>query len=150
MTAGARLVALVLAVWAAFHPRAPMLADALPIARAWAQAVGEDRRAPVFGSRDEDLAVGAYYALRESWLTAHAVGDGGKSHGAWQEQSDAGRRDLLTQARAWLELLHEGARTCPAAPTAPLSGGCVAARKMAERRVLRALSLLSLVRGACP
>jgi hypothetical protein len=146
----AHFVALALAVWATVHPRAPRLRDAPAIARAWAQAIDEDKREPVFGSKDRDCAVGAYYAIRESWLNATAIGDGGKSRGAWQEQSPAGRADLLTQARAWRELLHEGARVCPASPAAPLSGGCEEGRKLADRRVRNALRALYEAREEGP
>jgi len=133
---------IVLAIWAAVHPAAPKLPDAAPIAAAIETAVTQDAEPPVFGSREEDAAVMAYYALRESWLTHDAVGDGGLSFGVWQLRSASGRADLTTQARAWLALLHEGARICPASPAAPLSGGCVAARTTADRRAVRAKSLL--------
>jgi hypothetical protein len=149
----AHYVALALAVWATVHPRAPRLADAPAIARAWAQAVDEDTRPPVFGSKDRDCAIGAYWALRESWLNAHAVGDAGKSHGAWQEQTAAGKADLLTQARAWRDLLRAGARVCPASPAAPLSGGCEPGhkgRKLADRRVRNALRALDEARAEGP
>jgi hypothetical protein len=88
----------------------------------------------------------AYYAIRESWLTHDAIGDGGRSFGVWQLRSASGRADLSTQAHAWLALLHEGARICPASPAAPLSGGCVAARSTADRRATKARSLLESAR----
>jgi hypothetical protein len=133
---------IVLAIWAAVHPAAPRLPDAAPIAAAIEAAVSHDAEPPVFGSREEDAAVMAYYALRESWLNHGAVGDGGRSFGVWQLRSASGRADLPTQARAWLALLHEGARVCPQSPAAPLSGGCVAARSTADRRASKARSLL--------
>jgi hypothetical protein len=133
---------IVLAIWAAVHPGAPRLPDAAPIAAAIDAAVSHDAEPPVFGSREEDAAVMAYYALRESWLNHDAVGDGGRSFGVWQLRSASGRGDLPTQARAWLALLHEGARLCPQSPAAPLSGGCVAARSTADRRATKARSLL--------
>jgi hypothetical protein len=149
-----RLAILALAVWAIVHPRAPRLAHAEEVARAWAQAVEEDKRPPVFGTRDRDLAVGAYWAIRESWLQPSAVGDGGKSRGVWQLQTEAGKADLLTQARAWREMLHEGQRLCPESPAAPISGGCTGAgRRLADRRVELALRALSRARenlGGCP
>jgi hypothetical protein len=132
----------VLTIWGAIHPAAPHLHDASRIADAIQAAVTADAEAPVFGSRDEDAAVMAYYALRESWLSSSAVGDGGRSFGVWQLRSASGRADLETQARAWLALLHEGARICPASPAAPLSGGCTAARSTADRRATRAHALL--------
>jgi hypothetical protein len=133
---------LVLAIWAAIHPGAARLADAGAIAAAIDEAVSRDVEPAVFGSREEDAAVMAYYALRESWLSHDAVGDGGRSFGVWQMRTASGRADLPTQARAWLALLHEGARLCPASPAAPLSGGCVAARSTADRRAIKAHSLL--------
>jgi hypothetical protein len=136
------LKVIVLAIWAAVHPGAPRLPDAAPIAAAIETAVSQDAEPPVFGSREEDAAVMAYYAIRESWLTHDAIGDGGRSFGVWQLRSASGRADLSTQAHAWLALLHEGARICPASPAAPLSGGCVAARSTADRRAVRARSLL--------
>src|SRR5580704_9332744 len=118
------LKTLVLAIWAAIHPAAPTLPDAPEIADAIVVAVSQDPLPPVFGSREEDAAVMAYYALRESWLRKRAVGDGGRSFGVWQENATTGRADVVTQARAWLFMLHEGARICPDNPAAPLSGGC--------------------------
>jgi hypothetical protein len=137
---------IVLAIWAAVHPAAPRLPDAAPIAAAIETAVSQDAEPPVFGSREEDAAVMAYYAIRESWLTHDAIGDGGRSFGVWQLRSASGRADLSTQAHAWLSLLHEGARICPASPAAPLSGGCVAARSTADRRATKARSLLESAR----
>lgn len=139
---------LVLAVWSAINPAAPKLVDAPEIATAIATVVSEDPQAPVFGSREEDAAVMAYYALRESWLRKGVVGDNGRSFGVWQEPASTGRADVLTQARAWVATLREGARLCPASPAAPLSGGCVAARKVADRRVKRARALLETARQA--
>ena len=140
------LKALVMAIWSAMHPMAPSLPDAHEIADAIVIAVSQDAAPPVFGSREEDAAVMAYYALRESWLRKHVVGDGGRSFGVWQESSRTGRADVVTQARAWLVLLHEGARICPANPAAPLSGGCQAAARLAARRVTKALELLELAK----
>jgi hypothetical protein len=139
---------IVLAIWAAVHPGAQRLPDAAPIAAAIDAAVSRDADAPVFGSREEDAAVMAYYAIRESWLTHDAIGDGGRSFGVWQLRSASGRADLPTQARAWLALLHEGARICPASPAAPLSGGCVAARTTADRRATKARTLLESAKKA--
>ena len=146
MTPSIPLRALIVAIWAAIHPAAPKLHDASEIADAITTAVNEDQQPPVFGSREEDAAMMAYWALRESWLAKGAVGDGGRSYGVWQEPAVTGRADVLTQARAWLVALHEGARICPASPAAPLSGGCWAARSVANRRVARARALLAQVR----
>jgi hypothetical protein len=142
------LKALVLAIWAAIHPSAPKLPDAPEIATAIETVITQDSQPPVFGSREEDAAVMAYYALRESWLRKHAVGDGGRSFGVWQENEKTGRADVLTQARAWLYMLHAGARICPDNPAAPLSGGCKAASRMAARRVAKARELLEVAKRA--
>lgn len=139
---------LVITIWAAMHPAAPRMRDAAIIADAIQAAVSSDQAPPVFGSREDDAAVMAYYALRESWLTRDAVGDGGRSFGVWQQPASVGRADLLTQARAWLSFLHEGARICPASPAAPLSGGCVAGRSVADRRARSARVLLEGARKA--
>lgn len=133
---------LVFAVWSAIHPSAPKLVDAPEIASAIVTVVSEDPKPPVFGSREEDAAVMAYWALRESWLRKGVVGDQGRSFGVWQEPASTGKADVLTQARAWVAVLREGARLCPESPAAPLSGGCVAARRLADRRVKRARALL--------
>jgi len=142
------LKTLVLAIWAAIHPAAPKLPDAPEIATAIETVVTQDPRPPVFGSREEDAAVMAYYAFRESSLRRNAVGDGGRSFGVWQENATTGRADIMTQARAWLYMLHEGARICPDNPAAPLSGGCRAAARMAQRRVAKARELLEFAKRA--
>jgi hypothetical protein len=139
---------LVLAIWAAIHPAAPRLPAAPQIADAIQAAVSDDTEAPVFGSREEDAAVMAYYALRESWLARDAVGDGGKSFGVWQMRTASGRADLTTQAHAWLYLLHRVARICPQSPAAPLSGGCTAGRTLADRRATKARQLLETAKKA--
>jgi len=139
---------LVFAVWSAIHPAAPKLQDAREIAAAIEKVVSEDPQPPVFGSREEDAAIMAYWALKESWLRKGVVGDGGRSFGVWQEPAITGKADVLTQARAWVAVLREGARLCPDSPAAPLSGGCVAARKVADRRVKRARALLTTAKAA--
>jgi hypothetical protein len=133
---------LVFAVWSAIHPQAPKMKDAPEIAQAIVTVVSEDPLPPVFGSREEDAAVMAYYALRESWLRKNAVGDNGRSFGVWQQPERVGKGDVISQARAWVAVLREGARLCPDSPAAPLSGGCREARKLADRRVRRARVLL--------
>ena len=148
MTPSIPLRALIVAIWAAIHPAAPKLLDASEIADAITTAIQEDKQPPVFGSREEDAAIMAYWALRESWLAKGAVGDHGRSFGVWQEPAITGRADVLTQARAWLIVLHEGQRICPESPAAPLSGGCNVARGLANRRVARARALLAQVRQA--
>jgi hypothetical protein len=141
------LKTIILAIWAAIHPGAPKMTDAPIIADAIATVISEDTQPAVFGSHEEDAAVMAYYALRESWLRQRVVGDNGRSFGVWQQRASAGRADVKTQARAWLALLHESARLCPASPAAPLSGGCNAARSLADKRVARARALLEQVKA---
>jgi len=139
------LRALCFALWGAIHPAAPLAADAPAIAQAIAEVVAADE-SPVFGDRDFEAAVDAYYAFRESWLQrAPKPGDHGKSFGVWQEPAFVGRKDIRTQAVYWLRLLHEGARLCPESPAAPLSGGCVNARSVADQRVRRAGELLDSI-----
>ncbi len=143
---------LVLAVWASINPMLPRTADAPAIATAIATAIAEDSaRPPVFTSHDEDAAVMAYWAFRESSLRMHVTGDGGKSFGFLQQRSAAAHGDALTQARSWLRLLHEGKRMCTAsegAPGAILWGGCALRVKqgttadLAEARLTRARELL--------
>ena len=100
---------IVLAIWAAVHPGAPRLPDASAIAAAIDAAVSQDAEPSVFGSREEDAAVMAYYAIRESWLNHDAVGDGGRSFGVWQLRSASGRADLASRRSAGIgsRSLHE-------------------------------------------
>jgi hypothetical protein len=131
---------LVLAVWALIHPAAPHLRDAEPIADAIARAV--DTAGALPWSREETTAVMAYYAMRESWLNAHAVGDGGRSCGPWQIRCDLVRRigmdaPLDEQARIWLSLVR--ASSLGAVDSSPAR---------AARRRRRALDLLAEARRA--
>jgi hypothetical protein len=138
----AHLRALVLSVWTAIHPGLPTMGDAPAIADTIALTVEQDRD-PVFGDQDFEAAVMAYWALRESSLLRRAVGDNGQSWGVWQEPREVGSRDLETQARFWLRRLHMGALECPESPAAPLSGGCRAARQLADRRIERVREILA-------
>jgi hypothetical protein len=135
---------LVLAVWRAFHPGLERAPTALPLARAIAQAVAEDS-APVW-PMPEEAAIVALWAVKESWLAPNAVGDHGQAFGYLQLHSAAGRGTELEQVRGWLALLREGARICPESPAAPLSGSCMGARALADRRVERATELLGAIR----
>jgi hypothetical protein len=121
-----RVRALVIAVWSAMSPSPVHAGDAGAIARAIAQVVTEDgARAPVYTSHDEDAAVMALWAVRESTLNLHAVNDHGRSFGAWQQDARfGGKGDAYTQARAWLWLLHQGKRLCPEHPGAVAWGAC--------------------------
>lgn len=134
-------IELVFSVWAALHPAAPRQAHAAEIANAISYAVEHDA-SHVWG-HDEDAAVLAAYALAESWLNPGAVGDGGRSWGVWQQRRAVGGADVQTQAVGALRHMHEGQAVCPESPAAPFSGGCVEARTVADRRVRRALGILS-------
>ena len=135
------LRAVVLGVWTAIHPALPLRADAAAIADAIAWAVAFDP-APVGGGELEAAAMG-YWAFAESSLVRRAVGDAGASWGVWQEPRAVGSGPLDEQARYWLRLLHAGELSCPESPAAPLSGGCVAARRVADRRMARVREILA-------
>lgn len=138
------LKVLILSLWAAYGPGWQHSGNAGEIAVAIASAVLADGdRAPVFSSHVEDAAVMAYYALKESSLR-DGVTDG-TSYGVWQQPLPVGTADVATQARAWLATLHLGAKVCPISPSAPQTGGCVRARKLADRRVAAARALLQTV-----
>jgi hypothetical protein len=158
------LVAMLFALWHAAAPGVERQRDAREIAEAIATAVIEDgQRTPILSSHAEDAAVAGYYAMRESWLDLDAVGDGGRSRGAWQLQGSAGRAPAVDQARAWLALMHRGARDCrdspragqaPAPATAYAWGVCHALdslrtghdiAELARRREQRARRLLQRV-----
>lgn len=162
----AHLKALVFAVWAAMGPLWARAPGAGPIADAVvATEVADAARPPVFGSHDEDAAVMAYWAAKESSLRLGALGDGGKSRGPWQLQGPCGTRPLRTQAACWLSMLRRGARLCPGAPGAILWGVGTDSRgrprcdlpvpgwpgwtvdRAARRRVERARALLVLALG---
>lgn len=139
-----QLRALILTVWAIWYPGAERSGDAPAIASAIAQVVVEDgAQAPVYESHDLDAVVMAVYALRESWLRDGLSGDGGRSWGVFQQPAYVGRADIVTQARAWLYTLHVAAEVCPESPAAPLAGGCVQARVVADRRARTARRLLA-------
>lgn len=149
MIAHLRLV--LLAFLHLLHPGTGTVGDELQVLDAVVHVVGEDPAPPVFGSREADGAAMLMYASRESGFQnapppvswdARAQ----RSCGYWQLPcSTTGRADILTQARAWLSLLHLGARLCPESPAAPLSGGCEAAHGLAGRRMQRVAVLLDRV-----
>jgi hypothetical protein len=134
------LKALCFAVWTAFHPMAARAPHAAAIADAIANAVMADPN-PI-GSEDEEAALAARWAVEESWLRPRVVGDGGQAHGLFQLHRAAGLGSIGTQTQAWLAMLHDGSKVCPESPAAPLSGGCVQARKLADRRTRAALGVL--------
>lgn len=151
------LRALVFAVWAAMTPSYAHVGDASAISAAIAEAVVEDGgNAPVYSSHAHDAALMAYWAARESTLNLHAVNDGHRSWGAWQEDARTGRADALTQARAWLWMLHAGARMCPEHPATVAWGACHArdvltgqdVAKLAAQRETRARELLTVALGS--
>lgn len=133
------------------HPTTPVLVDELQVLDAVVRVVGEDPAPPVFGSREADGAAMLLWAWHESEFRdappprswdARAL----RSCGVWQEPcATTGRLDVATQARAWLALLHLGARLCPESPAAPLSGGCDQAHGLAGRRMQQVAVLLDRV-----
>lgn len=129
-----KLVPLLLALWNLVAPGASRLGGALPIAQAIESAITSDPRPPVFASLAEDAAVMAFFAIRESWLNVDAVGDGGRANGPWQEHGARGL-PLDAQAKRWLSMLHEGARSCPEHPTAVAWGACHARDSLTGRDV---------------
>jgi len=122
----AQLVALIFRVWVAFNPTLANYQGGPEIADAIATAVIEDgKNAPVYGSHDEDAALMAWWALKESWLRRNAQGDGGRSIGPWQLRLVlAYHKPVVDQARTWLRLLHlgKGKTMCPEAPAAVMWG----------------------------
>ena len=88
----------------------------------------DDDVAPVYTSRDEDLAVMASFIYRESSMQLRAVGDGGRSFGMLQMRNREARGDAYAQASAWLRLLHAAAVDerfgCPEHPAAAMWGSC--------------------------
>lgn len=147
------LVTLVQSVWYQVDPIWPRTRDAQEIAVGIALVVVEDREnPPVFTSHDEDAEVMAYWGLRESGLDKHAIGDGGRSHGVWQQRTAAGFSDSVSvQGRSELRLLRQGKLMCPGSPAAILWGGChvrVVFHKnwsdvLANRRIMRGRELLA-------
>lgn len=128
---------MVLAVWAAMTPRYDRAHDANAIAEAIAQAVVEDgAHAPVYSSHAEDAAIMALWGVRESSLNLRAVNDHGRSFGAWQQDARyGGKGSALVQARAWLWMLHQGARICPERPSTIMWGACHARDVLTGRDV---------------
>ena len=136
--------ALLIAFVAAIHPMAPQCGHAADVVNAVALAVASDPLPPVFASREADAAVLTYVAWRESRFDTHASGDGGKSRGAWQLGTAAGRADTATQARAALAHLHEDAVACRDLPLAAYkSGNCSHGRDAAGTWMRAAGKLLA-------
>jgi hypothetical protein len=140
------LVAMILSVWAHAAPGAEHAGAAGELARAIAfveVSEAADGTAPVLTSHNEDAALVAYWAWRESSLNPGAVGDGGRSYGVLQQRGSWARTaSLVAQVRAWKRLLRAGARQCRDAPRgrpAPAStlawGACHAADTLTGRDV---------------
>jgi hypothetical protein len=144
------LRAVVVATWSFLSPTAGNAPDAPDIADAIATAVAGDAD-PLYGSANVEAAVMAQWAWHESRLSTHPKAfswdaHAGVSCGAFQERCATLPPTLLGQAVAWLALAHDGARTCPASPLAPLSGGCGGmARRLADRRVAEVLRIVRAI-----
>lgn len=131
------MYATILAIWALIHPGAPTMPDAPAIAAAIEAAVANNPAAPFTGSREGDGAVLAYYALRESWLTIHAVGDGGRSCGVVQLRCEwTTGLDVTGQIKLWLRLVH-----------ASSLGAVDSSKTRAAARQRKALALLAKVQS---
>jgi hypothetical protein len=127
------------------HPSRAVMA-----ANAAALAAEADR--PVLGSIVEDAAALMVWEQRESGFspTPRAYSwdaKAGKSLGVLQQRPGVGDAALEVQVTAWLGLLREGAKTCPESAAAPLSGSCVGARKLADRRMAYAATLVQAISG---
>lgn len=138
----------------AVHPAAPVGADAPQIIEAIVTAVRDDlsaREAPVFGSPEADAEVLGYTAWKESGMRLHAIGDHGRSFGAFQLQSEAGKGDPLTQAKGALGAFRKARDLCPESPMrAYMSGGCVNARRLAARRMHEVVEAMKTSQRANP
>jgi hypothetical protein len=143
------LKSLCIAVWTALSPASAQTSDAVEIAESIATAVLE-RDLPVFKTIEEDAAIAAVWAYGETGgtLSRHPRpmswdAKAGLSCGVWQQRCNSLAPTILGQARSELWLMHRGAVLCPSQPMAPLSGGCQAGRRLADRRVARARTLLA-------
>jgi hypothetical protein len=133
--------AIVFALWSTLgFAKAP---DAPTIASAIEKAIGEEKT-PVWDA-EHTAAVMGYWAAKESGVRINAHSDVDvEAYGIFQLHGAAGKGAPLEQARAWLRLLHAGARICPAHPLAPLSGSCNLAWRLADRRAKAAWRLADL------
>lgn len=100
-----------------------------------------------------DAALLAVFSSYESGNDAHAVGDGGKSFGAFQVQGmGEGAFDPDKAAARWLELARSGQHRCHRNPpdeqlASVASGNCDHGREKVRRRVRLARSLALLPEG---
>lgn len=121
--------------------------DKGPDARRIADAIAHAATGELRGTRLEDAALMATYSSYESGNDAHATGDSGRSHGAWQikfapaevsEQPDRA-------ASIWLSLARDGACKGVAddEKLAGLAGSCTssAARQKVRQRAQLARTL---------
>jgi hypothetical protein len=152
LTEWVSLKAICFAIWAAMSPSSTRAADAVDIAESIATAVME-QDAPVFRDVEEDAAMLAVWAFGETGGSLSRYprpqswdAKAGLSCGVWQQRCRSIPPTILGQARDEIWLMRRGAVLCPEQPMAPLSGGCRAGRRLADRRVARARALLSAIR----
>jgi len=100
-----------------------------PDARRIAEAIARTADGRITGSKRTDAALMAVFSSYESGNKADAVGDGGKSYGAWQIRylGDA-MFDPALAAPAWRSIAIESIRVCkdnaPDQQLASVAGGC--------------------------
>lgn len=144
------LASLVFAIWTSLGVRHSV--DAPSIAPAIVDAVAGDTGEPLTGIKAGDVALAAVYAFDESGLRHCAVGDSGRSLGAFQLQRLPPSRacDPSFAAREWLRRAHQSFGLCRALPVeerlaALVSGSCGRGRRLARYRWRQAAALLSRV-----
>jgi hypothetical protein len=129
-----QLIAAVLAFWAHINPAYASMPAAKDIARATAGemlAEAEGRQAPVYEDANVDLAMEAYWGVRESSLDPKVPGDcpdkanpeSCKAHGVWQLHGPCGTATIPQQAHCWMNLLRYS--PCEEHPAATMWGHCV-------------------------
>ena len=146
----------VLSVWAAIHPLAPMTPDAPTIAEGIALAVATDELEPITGTREGDAALAAVYAYRESSNQACLEGDRTAlvhSWGAFQLKRLPVRSacNPVYAAAEWLRRAHLSAEHCAALPLPErlaelASGSCNRGRALVRWRAEQAERILDHVR----
>lgn len=150
------LTAIVLAVWTVLSGPRPLSKDATDTADAIAQAVADDDRAPIGGSKEYEAALEAIYAFAESGAQRHPKpvswdAKAGISCGMWQMPCQIVRNiDLWDQAKYWLYMMHTAIDACPRHPGAMMCGSCRAGlpRRMANYRWRKAKTVLQRVMAA--
>lgn len=109
-----------------------------PSAKALASAIAK------YAADREEAALAVVYVAYESGADASAIGDGGKSHGAYQLRfvPPAVAHDPDASTRVWLGLERASMETCDGEPDTRLarlmSGSCSAGREKARRRAAMA------------